>query len=241
RFVPDRRVGRALRALGNRSEGRRASVGDQALVPQHGPHLVDVRVRRGEDQIGRLQAVGREGLAHLADVLQQGVQRGAEGRLVARLDRRLQLVVERVEGGQVLLGHVQLTLAHQADDHWAPPGFCGHWACWGFSCWCGWAVGVPWFSSVGAGPWPSSALSRSSSMSTPGPAPIRSSSAWMSSFGPEKSSRAPDASSSSIAPARAFIVSVFSSARWIARPTSPISSEMPENASLLLVWASAAV
>ena len=63
----------------------------------------------------------------------------------------------------------------------------------------------------------------------------------MSSLGPEKSSRAPEASSSSIAPARAFIVSVFSSARWIARPTSPISSEMPENASLIRVCASAAV
>ena len=34
---------------------------------------------------------------------------------------------------------------------------------------------------------------------------------------------------------------VLSSARWIARPTSPISSEMPENASPILVCASAAV
>ena len=34
---------------------------------------------------------------------------------------------------------------------------------------------------------------------------------------------------------------VLSSARWIAMPTSPISSEMPENASLILVCASAAV
>ncbi len=74
------------------------------------------------------------------------------------------------------------------------------------------------------------------------PAPIRSSSAWMSSRGtPAASSRAPEASSSSIAPARACIWAVLSSARWIAMPMSPISSEMPENASLIRVCASAAV
>ena len=55
------------------------------------------------------------------------------------------------------------------------------------------------------------------------------------------SSSAPEAISSSIAPARAFICSVLSSARWIAMPTSPISSEMPVNASLIRVCASAAV
>ena len=55
------------------------------------------------------------------------------------------------------------------------------------------------------------------------------------------SSSAPEAISSSMAPARACICWVLSSARWTARPTSPISSEMPENASLIRVWASAAV
>ena len=54
-------------------------------------------------------------------------------------------------------------------------------------------------------------------------------------------SSAPEASSSSIAPARACICAVLSSARWIAWPTSPISVEMPEKASLILVCASAAV
>ena len=55
------------------------------------------------------------------------------------------------------------------------------------------------------------------------------------------SSRAPEAISSSTAPARACMVAVLSSARWMARPTSPISSEMPETASPILAVASAAV
>ena len=71
---------------------------------------------------------------------------------------------------------------------------------------------------------------------------MRSSSAVMSSLAvPDTSSSAPLASSSSIAPARACMAWVLSSARWTARPTSPISSEMPENASPILVCASAAV
>jgi heterodisulfide reductase subunit A-like polyferredoxin len=57
----------------------------------------------------------------------------------------------------------------------------------------------------------------------------------------EASSRAPEEISSSIAPALACIWAVLSSARWTAIPTSPISSEIPENASLIRVCASAAV
>ena len=65
----------------------------------------------------------------------------------------------------------------------------------------------------------------------------------MSSDGPVEvtSSSAPDAISSSMAPARACIWAVLSSARWIAIPTSPISSPMPDIASLMRVCASAAV
>src|ERR671910_676414 len=54
-------------------------------------------------------------------------------------------------------------------------------------------------------------------------------------------SRAPEAISSSRAPERACIWATLSSARCMARPTSPISSPIPEMASLTLVWASAAV
>ena len=70
---------------------------------------------------------------------------------------------------------------------------------------------------------------------------IRSSSAVIESLPvPVASSRAPEAMSSSMAPARACIDCVLSSARWMAIPTSPSSSEMPEKASLILVCASAA-
>ena len=58
---------------------------------------------------------------------------------------------------------------------------------------------------------------------------------------PLRSSSAPEASSSSIAPARACSCAVLSSARWMAMPTSPISSEMPEKASPIRVCAWAAV
>src|SRR3984885_9769059 len=89
----------------------------------------------------------------------------------------------------------------------------------------------------------SSPLSRFSSLSTSLFALSISSSDWMSSRRPppRPSSSAPEAINSSIAPARACIWAVLSSARWIAMPTSPISSEMPENASLIRVCASAAV
>src|SRR5437016_1064219 len=69
--------------------------------------------------------------------------------------------------------------------------------------------------------WPSSASSRSP--------------------GVDRSSRAPEASSSSMAPARDCMASVLSSARCTARPMSPISSEIPDRASPIFVWASAAV
>ena len=44
-----------------------------------------------------------------------------------------------------------------------------------------------------------------------------------------------------MAPARACIESILSWARWTDMPASPIDSEMPETASPILVWASAAV
>ncbi len=87
------------------------------------------------------------------------------------------------------------------------------------------------------------AFSAASSASTSDCDDIAASSRAMSSPWPiaEASSRAPEAISSSIAPARACICAVLSSARCTAMPTSPISSEMPENASLIRVCASAAV
>ena len=89
--------------------------------------------------------------------------------------------------------------------------------------------------------WP--ALSRASSASTSDCELIASSSRAMSSprLSELASSSAPEAISSSMAPARACIWAVLSSARWMAMPTSPISSPMPDIASPILVWASAAV
>ena len=85
------------------------------------------------------------------------------------------------------------------------------------------------------------AFSAASSFSTWEEDASESSSRVMSSLKlPLGSSSAPEASSSSMAPARACIWAVLSSARWIARPTSPISSEMPVKASLMRVCASAA-
>ena len=87
------------------------------------------------------------------------------------------------------------------------------------------------------------ALSRASSASTSEPELRASSSRVMSSpaLSCEASSRAPEAISSSMAWPRACIWAVLSSARWMARPTSPISSPMPDIASPMRVWASAAV
>ena len=58
---------------------------------------------------------------------------------------------------------------------------------------------------------------------------------------PGGSSRAPVASSSSIAPARGLDLRGLVLGAWMAMPTSPISSEMPEKASLIRVCAWAAV
>ena len=90
---------------------------------------------------------------------------------------------------------------------------------------------------------PSSAFIFDSSSSTMPPAPSSASWRSMSSW-PEpswvRSSNVPAASSSSTADARAFMFSVLSIARCIARPTSAISSPTPVAASEIRTWASAA-
>src|SRR5581483_7060625 len=146
------------------------------------------------------------------------------------------LVVERVQSVDLRIGDVPLPLPQDPDDHvFASPSAAG----------CGAAAGAPSVPpAIAAGPDDAgnSPFNFASSSSTSLLAPIRLSSAWMSSLGPAvTSSSAPEAISSSTAPARACICAVLSSARWTAMPTSPISSEMPANASLILVWASAAV
>src|SRR5207248_2202900 len=158
--------------------------------------------------------------AGLPHSIEHARERRAEHLLVAELDCRLQLVVELVERAHVQIAHVQLTLAEDPHDHDDVPPI-----------------------SFGAAPAPTSPLSLDNSNSTSDDELIRSSSVWMSSEGPVAvaSSSAPEASSSSIAAPRACICAVLSCARWIARPTSPISSETPANASPIFVCASAAV
>ena len=63
----------------------------------------------------------------------------------------------------------------------------------------------------------------------------------MSSFGVVRSSSAPEANSSSMAPARACMPAILSWARCMVAPAEPMEVEIPETASPTLVWASAAV
>src|SRR5438067_6866739 len=167
--------------------------------------------------------VGRHRLTDLPDPVDEIEQAAAEGCLVAFLHGVDQGVVELVELVQRFGGHLELALAQDAQDHFAS------------------SPEAP-ISFGGGAPEPSSAFILASSASTEEPAVRASSWAWMSPPGRAvTSSRAPDASSSSTAPARACMEVVLSSARWMASPTSPISSEMPDTASPILVWASAAV
>src|SRR5437879_3030403 len=164
----------------------------------------------------------------LGDQVGQG---SVEQALVALFDGIDEVVVELVQLHQGLVRHFELALAQDTEDHFAsPPAGC--------------SAGAPGVAiSLGAGaPAPSSAFILASSASTEEPADRASSWRWMSPPGSAvTSSRAPEARSSSTAPARAWRVAVLSSARWMAMPTSPISSEMPDTASPILAVASAAV
>src|ERR1700722_6237949 len=210
----------------------------EAFVREELAHLRHRGILLRHDEAGRLERVRLGRLAYLPEPGQQLCQRRAEDGLVVVLDRLLQLGIQSVQLGGSGLRHLQLTLAEDADDHSTSP------VCSAACAAAGSAFDAPVCApSICRG----ALLARaaficSSSLSTPLLAPSRSSSTWMSSRGPPTmSSSAPEAISSSIAPALAFICSVLSSARWIAIPTSPISSEMPVKASLILVCASAAV
>src|SRR5829696_9184372 len=196
-IVPTMRLVRP-RSAGNRVRAISSSPRDEPLVAEDLANFVDGGVGAGQDQVGGADPVGRQLLAGGADAAQQGLEGVLELGLVAGVDRLGQALVQPVELVDVALGHVELTLAADPDDH-------------------------------------------RRSASAAGSAKPRSSSAWSRSLDMEASSRAPEAISSSRAPERACIWATLSSARCMARPTSPISSPIPEMASLTLVWASAAV
>src|SRR5215217_5812521 len=236
-MVPSMRLVRPASA-GNRVLAISSSPRDEPLVAEDLAYFVNGCVGAGQDQVGGADPVGRQLLAGRADTGQQRLQGGGELGLVAAVDRLGQVVVQPVELVDVALGDVELALAADADDHRrsSSTGACAG----------AWGAAVA--SSAGASSClavvlepVSSPRSRASSASTAGSARPRSSSAWSRSLDMEASSRAPEAISSSRAPERACIWATLSSARCMARPTSPISSPIPEMASLTLVWASAAV
>src|SRR5215218_7289987 len=241
---PSRNMVRTIRlarpaSAGNRVLAIRSSPRDEPLVAEDLANFVDTRVGTGKDQVGGPDPVGRQLLAGGADAGQQGLEGTLELGLVAGVDRLGQVLVQPVELVDVALGHVELPLTADPDDHRRSSST-------GASA--GVSAGALTGVSSGASiclavvlPPVSSPRRRASSASTAGSANPRSSSAWSRSLDMEASSSAPDAISSSRAPERACIWATLSSARCMARPTSPISSPIPEMASLTLVWASAAV
>src|SRR6201996_2758288 len=208
--------------------------GDRA-VREELAHLVDGRVRERQDVLRRHDLVGGQRCAHRMHQGHRGVQGGGEGGVLVVADGGVEVLVQRGQLRGGVTPDAELTLAEDPDDHDPSP------ACSAAAASC--PAGLAPLPSICRGALAAiSPFIRASSESTSLLAPILSSSAWMASWPPLTwSSRAPEASSSSMAPARACICAVLSSARWMARPTSPISSEIPEKASLIRVCASAAV
>src|SRR6266536_1138373 len=236
------------RSAGNRVRAISASPRDEALLAEHGADLVDGRVGAGEHQLRRPEVVVGLLCPGGADARQQPLQGGAEPVLVVVVDRFEQVLVEVVQLLNARLGNLELPLAHDPDDH--------RWSSWAGAFRVGAsAVSPAWSSGAGAGSAVSarppsclavvgplsSPLIRESSASTMASAEVRCSSASRRSLVMARLSRAPEAISSSSAPARDCICATLSSARCMAMPTSPISSPMPETASLMRVCASAAV
>src|SRR6266566_6171200 len=206
--------------------------GDQALVGEHLADLVHARVLGRKDQVRRFQGIGGQRRALGADLVEQAVQRRGEGRLVVAVDGRLELAVQAVQLGGGRVVDAELTLAADSDDHYPSPscgsagrsdaGMLAGWLCaggaygvpWPWGAWAAWLLPLAPPSSCLGAPDVISPLSLLSSLSTSLLAAIMSSSDWMSSRrGPMASSSAPEAISSSIAPARACIWAVLSSAR----------------------------
>src|SRR5581483_2174357 len=81
-----------------RARGRNnPSVWDETLVTEHRPDLLHVGVGGRQDQLGGLQAVGRQRGADLPHVVEQVVQGLAEALVVAGLDGGFELTVEGVQ------------------------------------------------------------------------------------------------------------------------------------------------
>src|SRR5690349_2344134 len=219
---------------------------DEPLVAQHRSNVGEAGPIVRENQIGDDEIVVGDRPAFLPYGCEQGVQSLVERGLVVGVGGRLEPVVENVEVLDVV--HVELSFAEDTNDHPRPPP----------SCWLSVLSAAGGLSTAGCDPStgtgavcpgrPTTASARegpdswrfiwASSSSTCDPPRAESSSFWMSSLRPDRvvtSSSAPEDRSPSRAWERACIWAVLSSARCIARPTSPISSEMPATDSLMRV------
>src|SRR5689334_18711679 len=93
------------------------SAGDQPVAAEHVPDLGEGRVGHGQDQVGGVQRLGLVRDSGRAYAVQQGRERLVERRVVAALDRSLDLRVQLVEGRDGVVRDVELALAENADDH----------------------------------------------------------------------------------------------------------------------------
>src|SRR4029079_7503696 len=93
------------------------STRDQPVALEKMANIVDRGVGRREDQVGVLERVSGERRAGAAYAVEQRCQRGAKAGLVAGLDGRLDRTVELVERLELVVGHLELTLSQDADDH----------------------------------------------------------------------------------------------------------------------------
>src|SRR5581483_5348444 len=221
------------------SRGRR-SAWDQTVAGEQVAHFVERGVRARQDEVARLDLLDRQRLTQLPHPGEQRVHGCAELGLLTVADGGHQLVIELVQLVEGALLQGQLPFAEDADDHLESPSLTSS-ASWTAP---GLATPEAPASSCLVGPPASSSFIRSSSLSTPVPLDSRLSSTSMSSpvvSAASGSSSAPVAVSSVIASARACSCAVLSCARWMAMPTSPISSEMPVSVSAIRVCAWAAV
>src|SRR4051794_25372053 len=207
------------------------SIRDQAVAGEVLAGLDEREIGRREDEVRLGEVLRAERRALAAHELEQLLERLVEAVLVPRFHGGDRVVVQLVEPVRVLVREPVLALGGDPDDHGLLSGCAGS--------------PSPDSRACGGGvvPWPSSAFIRARSSSTADCelswCSCRSMSSWPA-VSESWSSNAPEASSSSIAFARARMFSVLSTARCIAIPTSAISSPTPDAASEILTEASAA-
>src|SRR5579859_5491096 len=237
------RAGRAARCAA--ATGTRSLLRDQAFTGEIVPDVLHRAVRGREDHIRPLETVVGHLLPVPAYEVHHLLKDLAELLLVTGLAGGHGPVVQLIQRLDVVLQQLVLALRGDPDDHCAEPCEGSEAGAASPACRAPESPPAPAPSSPAGGelPVPSSAFIFSSSASTS--VELESCLSWRSmSSSPEpswvRSSNVPAASSSPAAWARAFMFSVLSSARCMARPTSAISSPTPVAASEIRTCASAA-